>query len=165
MKKNGVLMMSLIMFFTFSFDIIHAQELSGEAEKLSQIKELRESIKQHLKDNKKIEIQIEKSSKKVEKVLVKLPQNSLVSQEIIDEQISPKLEMIMSQLMQVGEYETSSWKHLNTANRLIKNKKYDAGVKHLGKANADLQEKHELMIVFEQDLEEFLIFINSLQHK
>lgn len=165
MKKISLVVLLFFMSLIFSSDIIHAQVETDAADKLAQIKEIRQSIKNHLKNNKKLEGEIEKKSKQIEKVLVKLPENSLVSRQVVDEQLSPKLEGIMTQLMQIGEYETASWEHLNRGNKQLKNKKYDAGIKNLKQADTALEHKNEVMISFKQDLDEFLAFIDSLQHK
>ena len=165
MKKISLVVLLFFMSLIFSFEIIHAQVQTDASDKLVEIKEIRQSIRHHLKNNKKLEGKIEKKSKQIEKVLVKLPENSLVSQQVVDEELSPKLEGIMTQLMQIGEYETASWKHLNRGNKQLQNKKYDAGIKSLKQADIALKEKNEVMIRFKEDLDEFLVFINSLQHK
>lgn len=165
MKKFSLFVLLLFMSLIFSVDIIHAQVLTDDADKLTQIKEIRQSIKQHLKANRKLEKQIERKSKQIEKVLVELPKDSLVPQRVIDEELSPKLEGIMTQLMQIGEYETASWEHLNRGNKQIKNKKYNEGIKNLKQADTALKNKYELMIGFMEDLDEFLVFIDSLQRK
>jgi hypothetical protein len=165
MKKISFFILLLFMSLIFSFDTIHAQVPTDDVNKLVQVKGIRQSIRQHLKANHKLENEIEKKSKQIEKVLVKLPENSLVSQQVIDEEISPKLEGIMTHLMRVGEYETASWEHLNRGNKQIENKKYNAGIKNLEQADTALKNKHEVMIIFKKDLDEFLVFIESLQHK
>jgi hypothetical protein len=165
MKKFSLVALFLFMSLIFSFEIIHAQVQTNVTDKLIEIKEIRQSIRHHLRSNKKIEGEIEKKSKQIEKVLVRLPENSLVSQQVVDQELNPKLESIMTQLMQIGEYETISWKYLNTGNKQLKNKKYDAGIKSLKQADIALKEKNEAMIRFKEDLDEFLVFINSLQHK
>jgi peptidoglycan hydrolase CwlO-like protein len=108
MKKFSLVVLLLFVSFVFSFDIIHAQVQTDSADKLVEIKEIRQSIKHHLKNIKKLEGEIEKKSEQIEKVLVKLPENSLVSQQVVDQELNPKLEGIMTHLMQIGEYETAS---------------------------------------------------------
>jgi hypothetical protein len=165
MKKVSLFVLMLFMSLIFSFDIVHAQVPTDDVNKLVQVKGIRQSIRQHLKANQKIEGQIEKKSKQIEKVLVKLPENSVVSQQVIDEQLNPKLEGIMTHLMQIGEYETASWEHLNKGNKQIKNKKYTEGIKNLKQADTALKNKHEVMVRFMEELDDFLVFIDSLQHK
>jgi hypothetical protein len=165
MKKISLVVLLLFMSLIFSFEIIHAQVQTDVADKLVEIKEIRQSIRHHLKNNKKLEGEIEKKSKQIEKVLVRLPENSLVSQQVVDQELNPKLEGIMTQLMQISEYETASWKYLNRGNKQLQNKKYDAGIKSLKQADIALKDKNEVMIRFKEDLDEFLVFVNSLQHK
>lgn len=169
MKKRLVVSFSIFMMLIFSFSAIDARAMaqveSDNSKKLAEIKEIRHSIKLHQKSNEKIEKQIERKSKDVEKVLVSLGQSSLVSQHVIEEQLNQKLEVIMTELMQIGEYETASWKYLNAANRQIKAKKYNAGIKNLNLADKSLVNKHEALIVFNNELDGFLTFLKSLQYK
>ncbi len=165
MKKFSLFVLLLFMTLMFSFDIIHAQVSDDDADKLVQIKQIRQSIKHHLKSDEKLENQIERKSKKVERVLVKIRKDNIVSQQIVDEQLSPKLEGIMTQLMQISEYETASWEYLNRGNKQIENKKYSAGIKNLKQANTALKNKHEIMISFREDLDELLVLIDSVQQK
>jgi hypothetical protein len=165
MKKLYIFFLSFFMMLVFSFNSINAQPLNEDSEKLSQIKEIRQSIKHHLKTNEKLETQIMKKSRQIEKLLVKLPQDSHISQEVIDNELTPKLEGIMTELMQIGEYGTASWEHLKKGNNQIKNKKYNAGIKNLQLADKALQNKHELLERFNEDLDSFLLFLKSLQHK
>jgi hypothetical protein len=51
MKKLSLLVLSIFMLFAFSFNIIHVQAKSNDADKLVQIKEIRKSIRHHLKAN------------------------------------------------------------------------------------------------------------------
>jgi hypothetical protein len=169
MKKPLLVSFSIFMILVFSFSAINAKVMAqvqnDNSKKLSEIKEIRHSIKLHQKTNEKIEKQIERKSKQVEKILVSLGKSSLVSQQVIEEQLNQKLEVIMTELMQIGEYETASWKHLNAANRQIKAKKYNAGIKNLNLADKNLENKHEALIIFNNELDAFLTFLKSLQYK
>lgn len=165
MRRINIFFLSILMILVFTFDTIYAKALIDEADKLSQIKEIRQSIKNNLRANEKIENQIDRKSRQIEKVLVKLSKSNMVSQKVIDEQVNPKLEGIMTQLMQIGEYESSSWENLKKGNNQIRSKKYSIGIKYLKQADADLKNKYNKMVDFKSDLDSFFIFINSLQYK
>jgi peptidoglycan hydrolase CwlO-like protein len=165
MKKINIFVLSLLMILIFSFDVIHGQTLANDADKLVQVKEIRQSIKHHLKANEDIENKIERKSRQIDKMLVKLSEDNLIPQKVIDEQLNPRLEEIMTELMQVGKYERAAWRHMKRGNNLVKNKKYNEGIKHLREADTALKNKHEAMMKFAEELDAFLTFLNSLQNK
>jgi hypothetical protein len=165
MKKLSLVSLAILTLIIFSFNAIDVKAVGESSEKLAKVKEIRQSIKHHQKTNKKIESDIERKSMQVEKILNSITENSLVSQQFVEEQLNQKLEGIMTDLMKIGEYETAAWKHLKIANKQIKAKKYDTGIKHLSWANENLQNKHEALIVFDNELDILLTFLKSLQYK
>jgi tetratricopeptide (TPR) repeat protein len=169
MKKAKIFNLSLFVAIIFFFNIIEVQAISqipaDNSKELSQIKEIRQSIKHYQKANEKLENKIEIKSKQIEKVLIKLPENSVLSQENVEEQLSLRLEGIMTQLMQIGEYETASWEYLKAGNKQINAKKYNNGIKNLKQAENALKNKNEMLSIFKEDLDAFLVFLNSLQYK
>ncbi|MBL4937288.1 hypothetical protein JK636_16285 [Clostridium sp. YIM B02515] len=142
-----------------------AKEIDPVAQKLELIKEKRAHIKELLKENEKLEKQIDKKSRQVDKILVEFSKSSIVPKETVEAQLSGRLEMIMTQLMQIGEVESDSWKNLKTANNHIEAKEYDIGIGYLDNAIENLEEKSGMMMVFSDNLDEFIVFLNSMQYK
>jgi len=98
-------------------------------------------------------------------MLVEFSKSSIVPKETVEAQLSGRLEMIMTQLMQIGEVESDSWKNLKTANNHIEAKEYDIGIGYLDNAIKNLEEKSGMMMVFSNNLDEFIVFLNSMQYK
>jgi hypothetical protein len=167
LKKTLAIFLVLILFF--SIDTVKAQTSlapHGEnPEKIALAKEKRSVIKELQKTNKKLEKQVEIKSKKLENILVKLPEESLIPEEILQNQLGGKMELIMDHLMQIGEVELSAWDNLKAGNNLINNHKYDVGLKKLNRAISDLEQKHEMLVNFIADLDELITFLSSTQEK
>jgi hypothetical protein len=166
-KKLLVPLLALLLFF--SFDVVKAQNSlnpsNEDSEKITLAAEKRKIIREHQKANEKLETLIEKKSKKIEKILIELPNNTLIPDEVLQNQLDGKMDFIMNHLMQIGDVELSAWDNLNSGNRLINNKKYDAGLKKLDKSISNLERKHELLNHFITELDELLAFLNSIQNK
>ena len=168
MKKWQLFIVSLLIMLFMSFDVAQAKSYVQQADnttKLELIKEKRQIVKKHQKANEKLKKQVGRKSKQIDKALIELSESSVVPQKIIEEQLNAKLEGIMSQLMQIGDVESASWKHLNMANKQIEMKKYDAGIKNLDKTITSLETQHELLISFSTSMDELLAFVNSLKNK
>lgn len=169
MKKWRLFVVVLIVVLLTSFQAVKAssttQLVQEKTQKLDQIKEKRRQIKDHLKENQQLEKEVEKKSKKIDKLLVDFSRSKLIQNQSIEEQIMEKLEALMTDLMQIGEVETASWKHLKMANKQIKAENYDLGIKNLDKTISNLLAKHEMLISFSEKLDEFITYLNSLQYK
>jgi hypothetical protein len=164
-----VFILSLLVILFVSFNNVKASSIIEQPEqgvqKLEQIKEKRADIKKHERLNKKLENQVKKKDQQIDRLLVELYENNLIPQEMIENQMNDKLEFIMSQAMQIGEEDMAYWKHIKKANRQIEAKKYDLGIKNLDYALGNLEKRHEMLINFLKDLDDFHVFLNSLQHK
>lgn len=169
MRLKRLLAVLLVLIIFFSFDTVKAHALLsplGEnPQKITLAKEKRAVIKEHQTANKKLEKQIELKSKKLENILVKLPEDNLIPEEVLQNQLGGKMELIMDHLMQIGELELSAWDKLKTGNNLINNQKYDSGLNKLDEAIIDLEQKHEMLVNFIADLDELLTFFSSTQQK
>jgi hypothetical protein len=152
-----------------AIDTIHAESAIKPATEATEQQELAKAkrglIKSHQKSNKKLEKKIEIKSKKIEKILVTLPEDSLIPDSVIESQLGGKMEIMMDHLMQIGEVELSAWDNLKSGNKLIEAKKYSAGLKKLDIAIKNLETKHEMLIVLNQDFDDFIAFLNSIQAK
>ncbi len=162
-----ILSFLVLIFISCNIESVNAfaREADSTSQKLELIKEKRTRIKELLKENEKLERQIDKKSRQLDKMFVEFFKSSIVPKETVEAQLSGRLEMIMTQLMQIGEAESDSWKNLKTANKHIEAKEYDIGIGYLDSAIENLEEKSGMMMVFGDNLDEFIVFLNSLQYK
>lgn len=168
MRKYKLLLLSVFVLLLFSFETVNAQTVSpaeDNSAQLSLIEEKRKLINEHIEDNKKLEAIVEKKSKKVEDQLVKVPESTVVPPEVLENQISGRMETIMSHLMQIGEQEDIMWKSIKAGNRSIKAGNYSLGIKQLDKTIGALVRKHEHLVEFNSDLDELLAFFSTIQQK
>jgi RNAse (barnase) inhibitor barstar len=132
---------------------------------MEQIKEKRQIIKQHKKVNAKLEKQVEKKSKDIEVMLVTVGKSNLVLEQQFESKFGERLDVIMDELMGIGNLERAMWKHLKMANRQIKSEKYEAGLKNLDRAINELEKKYKILIELDKSLDELSVFLKSVQYK
>ncbi|ERI95080.1 hypothetical protein HMPREF1982_00478 [Clostridiales bacterium oral taxon 876 str. F0540] len=162
-----ILFFLVLIFISFNIEGINvsAKEADSAAQKFEIIKEKRARVKELLKENEKLEKQIDKKSRQVDKLFVEFSKSGIVPKETVEVQLSGRLEMIMTQLMQIGEVESDSWKNLKSANKNIEAKEYDIGIGYLDNAIESLEEKSGMMLLFSENLDEFIVFLNLMQYK
>lgn len=169
MKKWKPFIAALVLILFVSSNFAYASSIfetkSDNKQMMDEIKEKRDIVKQHRKTNAKLEKQVEKKSKEVEKMLVSIGKSNLAGQQEFETKFHKRLDVIANELIEIGSFETSMWSDLKTANRLIKAKKYEAGLKSLDKAINDLEKKHKMLVEFDKSLDELIIFLKSVQHK
>lgn len=168
MKKNGLIVLSMLMLLFFHFDIAKAQQLTppkNDNAQLMEIKEKRKLITKHLQKNKELENLVEIKSKKVEDLLVKVPENKVIPQAILQNQIGQYMDIIMNHLSRISEQEKIMWESINAANKDINKKNYTSGIKKLDRTIDALEKKYEYLTVFNKDLDDLLSFFSTIQQK
>ncbi len=169
MRKWKLALLSMLMIIFFSSNIVYAKSIfettMENPHHEEHVKEKRDMIKHHKKMNKKLEKQIDKKLKEVEKIFIELSNNNIVAQEEFEKNLDKKMNVIMNELMEISEVEMSMWNTLKTANRQLKAGNHESGMKNLNKTIEQLEKKHEMLVKFSQTLDEFIIFLKSVQHK
>lgn len=169
MKNWKRVLLSMLMLVFFSSNLVYASsiyEMPMENTKHEEhIKEKRNIIKEHKKMNTKLEKQIDKKLKQIEKLFVDLSKSNIAAQEEFEQRLGEKMEVIMDELLSIGEIETSMWDVLKTANRQIKAGKHEAGIKNLDKAIGKLEMKHHKLMELSESLDELITFLKSVQLK
>lgn len=156
------------MLIFFSFDTAKAQTANPPEENSAQLLEIEEKrniIKEHLQKNKELEDIVEKKSKKVEDLLVKVPEITIVPQELLQSQIEERMDTIFAHLTEISEQEGIMWRSINSGNRDIEAKRYSAGIKKLNKTINALEAKYTHLTEFNSDLDDILAFLSSIQQK
>lgn len=154
----------MIAFYTVSAETVIKASTSQE-QILIKIKEKRNSINQIQKTNEILEKRIHDTSTEIDKLLTHLPSYTNVSSEVIQKQLVPKFESIMDQLVLISKVERSKLMHLKAANRQIAAKRYNNGIKHLDKAAALIEKKHNMLVKLDSSLESFMEFLKKLELK
>lgn len=149
----------------FSFNTVNAKETDDKSTYAKEIEDIRQLIKDEQSANETLENKVVKKSKQVEDLLVKVPSITLVPQDVIEQQINSRMKVILNHLTKISDEEEIMWKLLKRANKQIKAENYAVGIKNLNKALNSFNRRRDVLVEFDEDLDDFLAFLSSLQYK
>ncbi|WP_127837137.1 hypothetical protein [Clostridium prolinivorans] len=168
MKKYKLCLLLPLVILFFSFDIVSAKSLISNEDNnplILEIEEKRKLIKKQFEINKNLETKVEKKSKQAEDLLVKVPENAVIPQDILNQQIDERMDVIMNHLYKIGEQERLVWENINAANDNINAKNYSEGIKGLDKTLTALEKKYKYLVEFDADLDDLLSFLSTIDEK
>lgn len=149
----------------FSFNTVNAKETDDKSTYAKEIEDIRQLIEDEQSANETLENKVVKKSKQVEDLLVKVPSITLVPQDVIEQQINSRMKVILNHLTKISDEEEIMWKILKRANKQIKAENYAVGIKNLNKALNSFNRRRDVLVEFDEDLDDFLAFLSSLQYK
>jgi hypothetical protein len=168
-KKRHELALPILLTLILSFSPVYSEAFvnppAPDTHTMEQVKEKKQLIKQYMKDNMKLEKQIQKKYKDIQSLLTDLYENNTITQAHIEYQIKPKMTVITKNIKQAGEMQTTIWKHLNMAKNSMEAKDHGMAMHHMGNAAEMLEKKHALLTELNSSMDEFLNFLKSLGHK
>ncbi|KPU42577.1 hypothetical protein OXPF_38770 [Oxobacter pfennigii] len=130
-----------------------------------QIKSKMQKISELQRANKKLVRVTENKIKKIDELMMYMPENRVLSLEHIQQEMDAIQKNIQTDFEKIIELDSSIWKLLNTANKSIEKKDYITGINLLDRAIEKLEMKHSLLIQYDKSLDQYMKFIQSVELK
>lgn len=130
-----------------------------------QVKEKTKLLKHHLKRNLKLENGIKKREQEIESLLTELYATNVITQQQIENKITPSMRSIDDQIDKIKEMQKPIWDYINIANDNLDVKNYQGYIENIDSAIEALEERERLIAAVIKIMDEFLEFLKSLQYK